>query len=399
MGYTESELRGQRYTGNIDSTIKVRDVQPKITLIQPFRAPFVSLLSHLGSLPTQAAKYEFEEDDLVTPTVTNVGGAGNTTVTTIQLGTGQAARLQLDTQLYNLTTSEAVRVIGINTATDVITVIRGAGNTTAGNIGNNTALVVSSEGSEEGINLKGAITTKATNFFNYIEEFETAVEESWLNMGTRDYTTPDFDYQLLKAAPEHKEKMERAFWFGQRELVNNGSTAGKPVYYTGGVNWFLNTQGTPAANLKTISTILTDVVLEDWLENILRYGNPDKKMFFTSPFGRMVITRLAKTPVRTVRSEETLGITITEVELLGHVIPIIESLMFPRVGDNNSVYCLDMDYVTMRHLAAQGMNFTTRWLRNVQTPDLKGRKDVLHTICGIMMKNEFAHGKLSGFTG
>lgn len=395
-GYTEADVRGQRYTGNTDSTLKVRDVQPKITLIQPFRAPFVSLLSHLGSLPTQAAKYEFYEDDLITPTVTT-STSFNSSVTSLTLSTGHAARLAVDTQLYNKTSGEALRVTSIDTSSDTITVTRGEASTTAASIASGENLILASEGREEGIRLGSAITTKATNFYNYIEEFETAVEESWLNMGTRDYTTADFDYQLMKAAPEHKEKMERAFWFGQRNLVSAGSTASKPIYYTGGVDWFIS-QYAPSANIKSVTGVLTDVLVEDWLEVLFRYGNPDKKMFFTSPFGRMALSRIAKTPVRTVRSEKTLGITITQMELLGHVVPIVENLMFPRIGVNNYIYCLDMDYITMRHLSAQGMNFTTRWMRNVQSPDLKGRKDVLHTIAGLMMKNEFAHGKLYGFT-
>lgn len=398
--YAESDLRGQRGTYNFDSTLKVRDVQPRIALIQPYQAPMISLLSYLGSQPTAAIKFECYEDDLPLPFVT-CSGSYLSTALTIQLATGHASRVVLDTQLYNTTTNDAMRIISINTVTDVIGVARSAGGTTAAaSNGSADTLVIASEAREEGVPLAPiAITTKAAALFNYTEEFETPVNASWRHMGTRDFTTPDFEYQLKKAVPYHKRKMETAFWLGQRDTVATGSTANHPVTYTGGFDfWVVN--NSPAANVINLGNVpLTDTALENWLEYILRYGNPDRKVLFTSPFGRLVITRLAKGPVRTVRGEQTLGMAIVRVEILGFEIPIVTSMLFPLITLGSVIYCADMDYIRMRHLAAQGMNFTTNWFRNVQPRDQKGRKDVLHSDVGLEWKNEFAHGKLSGFTG
>lgn len=388
-------IRGQRHLGNFTPDVKDREIQSDILMKQPDRAPFTSLLMALPDKATFAAKFEHAEDDTLVSTI-QVNGAHLIGDTTIQLDTDHAKRCRLNMQVFNKTTKEVMVITDIDLATDIITVVKGAASSTAAAIADNEVLILSSEAQEEGVTFVDAITNELDLSYNYIQEVETPIEASWLQMATQELTTPDWKHQTNKAILEHKEKLERIYWLGKRDLRTGPN--GKRVYYTGGIFWFIEADTTNANWKKDFAGgPLTKSGIDDWMRHPLTYGSPSRKALFTSPYGRMKLTQISEGFQRVARSESTLGMEITKVSLNGKVLPIIENQMFAKVGMEDYIFLVDLDMVGLRYLSANGKSFKTRWYPNQQVVGTKGQKDVLYSVQGLQIKNVLAHGYAKGF--
>lgn len=398
---------GQRNTGRSGSAdVKERDIQEKIILTQSDRIPFTSFMLALGSESTHAAKFEHGEDDYISPILTTSTSYGTTRPVTIAPAAGTAARATLGAQVWNKTTNELFYVTVVNTIANTVTLERASISPVAATaIASGENLIIVSEGREEGVNLANAVTTEIGLLYNYTEEFETAVEMSWKQMGTKDYTEKDWDFQVRKASAEQKEKLERMLFLGYRDLTVGPE--GNRLYFSGGMreaildatNGWGAATATGASGATAITTVLTKGILDNWLSQMRVFGNPNRKVMFGSPFAWRVLSGLADSYVRYDRSEKTLGVTIKKVEILGNVVPFVENQQLTRMGVQDYLFCIDLDYVKLRHLEANGESGRVRWLTNVQDNRKKGRHDVVHCDMGLMRKNYKSHGLLTGFTG
>lgn len=389
-------IRGQRHTKNVTADVKQREIEKDVVLVQPNRSPFVTMLMALPSKTTPSVKFEHMEKDYLTPTV-QVNGAHLAGDTLIQLDVGHAARVKLNTQIYNKTTLESYRVVDVNYVTDVIEVVRNVGDDAPGAaaIADNEVLILASEAQEEGVTFSDAISQEGNLLYNYTQEFETAVEMSWKQRGTATYTEQDWNLEVELASAEHKEKMERAYWFSRRQLVASGPN-GKRVYYMGGLHHFIKSN---SVNVSTTSGVLTKRTLDQWLRGIYVWGDSNRKVIFGSPFAHMVINHIADHYQTVEPSKGTLGLNISKVAVNGQVFRFVETQVASRLGLDDYLWCVDMTMVRRRILSANGMNFSVKWYKDVQANDLKGKKDVIHCDEGLQVMNANSHGILSGFSG
>lgn len=387
-------IRGQRNLKNVTQDTLARDLQRAIVSIQSNRAPFISFLMALPSRPTKNPKFEHFEHDVLQGTVT-VSGAHDNSVTTIQLASGHAAYVKVNAQLMNFTTDEIMVVTEVDVANDTVKVEgRGHGSTNASAIADTEVLGIISEAHEEGVAFSEAISNESTGDYNYVEEFETAVDMSWLKQATEELTEADWPFQVKQKVGEHKEKMERAFIFGLRDLRTGPNK--KRVYYTGGIYW--KVKDSASENFKDLNGgILTKPVVDAWLARIYSYGNANRKVIITSPLGWLTLSGLAEGFQTIQRSEKTLGMTIQKVEVNGHLYTIVEDQTLVKMGQEDFMLCVDMDHVMKRHLAANGKSFQPKWFQNVQASDMKGKKDVMYCVEGIQVSNPDAHGVMKNY--
>lgn len=397
---------GQRNTGRAGAAdVKERDIQERIILTQSDRMPFTSFMLALGSEKTHAAKFEHGEDDYISPLLTTTTSYDTTRPVTVAVSAGTAGRAIVGGQVWNKTTGNVFYVSAINLIANTVTLEHSTLGTAAAAIASGENLILVSEGREEGVNLADAVSTEPVLLYNYTQEFETAVQMSWKQMGTKDYTEKDWDFQVRKASAEQKEKLERMLFLGFRDLTTGAE--GNRLYYSGGIREAIadTTYGWGAATATgdnghtAITTVLTKGILDNWLSQMRVYGNPNRKVMFGSPFAWRVLNGLADSYTRYDRSEKTLGVTIKKVEILGNMIPFVENQQMARMGINDFLFCVDLDFVKLRHLEANGESGRVRWLTNVQERRKKGRHDVVHCDMGLMRKNYKAHGLLTGFTG
>lgn len=391
-------LRGQRHTRAITADIRDREIQQDIIMKQSNRAPFTSLLMALPSKATFAPKFEHAEDDTLVPYVT-VSGSHNASVTTIQLGTGEAARVRRLTQLLYKNASGEVEVLvvdSVNYALDQLTVQRAQAGTSGRSMTDGDKLVLASEAQEEGVKFVDAISGELDLLYNYVEEVETPVEASWLQMAVKDITERDWLHQTNLAMIEHKEKLERMYWFGHRD--KRVGPNGKNVYYTGGLYWFLSSATNNDEWKRNYGgSVLTKAGLDDWMRYPMRYGDIGRKVIFASPWARMRITAIAEGFQRIAPSEKTLGMEITKISLNGRVIPIIETQVFDKLGFESYLFMVDMSMVQSRYLQGGGKTFQTRWYPNQEEKGTKGQKDVLYSVQGLQIKNVLSHGMAYNF--
>ena len=204
-------IRGIRDTKNVTAAdTKLRNVDKLVTLIQPERGPLTTLLDQIGQTRScNTMKFEHAERDYLSKTV-QVNGALSDSATALVVD--NAAYVKVNTQIYNKTSGEAVRVTAVNTATNTLTIVRAAGGTVAAAIADNEVLILASEGSEEGVAYSDAITNESALLTGYLQEFETAIQMSNIQMTWEEYTNPDWKENMSQAIGEHKEKMEAAFW-------------------------------------------------------------------------------------------------------------------------------------------------------------------------------------------
>lgn len=388
-------ILGARTTKNIQD-VKDRDFESKIVLLQPDQTPFMTFLMSLPSKVTEEVKFEHAQDDFLGLTATIAHGGGYiSTDTVFQLVAGDASKVPNGAQLFNKTTGEMYRVTAVDTSLDTVTVSRAEGSVAATTVADAEVLIIASEATEENAKFIQAVSTNIITDFNYTQQFETAIQSSWRQQGTKDLTQPDWQFQVYKASIEHKRKMEAAFMFGTRNLLASGPN-GQRVSYTDGLYQYI-LRNAPAANMKTLTGPIKEKDLEDWLEPVLRFGNPNRKSIITSPFGKLLLGRLGKGYVETERSDKTLGLTISKIEINGHLIPVLESLLLSTVF-NDLFLLIDTDNVRKRTLTANGKSFATKWYKDVQDNDQKGQKDVLFCDEGLMVTNQSAHGFMKGAT-
>lgn len=385
-------IRGTRTRINVTTDVKTRDVDEKVTFIKPNRTPFVAMLGRLPSKTTDQVKFEHGELDYQRKTV-QVDGALNSSATALVLDTGHVNVLKRYTQLRNKTTGEVMRVTDVNTASRTATIVRGAAGSTAGSIADNEVLAIVSEAAEEASDFGTAVTNTTDLSYNYTEQIETIISTSWRQKGTRDYTTPDYKEKMAQASVEHNEKISAAFWLGERDLFTGDE--GGQVSYTGGIDWFI--RQVSGSHDTTTSGKLTPKKVLDWLVNVYQFGSEEDKFIFGSPVACMALNYIATGPVTIEQSADTMGIKIAKINVNGHLMKVIEERILGDLGFTNRLYCVDMSLVRRRVLAANGMNFSTRWYRDIQSPRSKKQEDALFCDVGLHMKNTRAHGRLIGF--
>lgn len=385
---------GQRDTAKVTGfDSKARDLEKDIYDIQPNRAPFTSFMMALKSVPTKRTEFEHAEYTEIPGTV-QVNGALSNAATALVVDTGHAARVPLNAVLWNPTSEEMVYVSARDTSTDTLTITRAFAGTTAAAIADNEVLTII-EAYEEGVEFSEGSTDTPSLKTNYVQELETEISSSWIQMAEAEETEADWDFQNERAFIRHKEKQERIFLFGIKNLGTG--VQGKRIFRTGGIYQTI-VANSAAANKLSVTGVLTKDDLDVWAAQQRSYGNPNRKVWFTSPLGWVAITRLAEGYQTIEPSEKTLGMTIQKVAILGNVYTIIENQAFVNQNVQNLILSVDMDHVRKRPFSWRGFNFTTKWHKEVQTNALKGRRDVVYSIEGMQVRIANAHGYVKGFT-
>ena len=387
---------GQRDTGKTAITgfdSKARDLEKDIYDVQPNRAPFTSFMMSLKSVPTKRTEFEHAEYTEIPGTV-QVNGTINSGATALVVDSGHAARVPINAVLWSPDSDEMVYVSARDTSTDTLTITRGFASTTAAELTDNYVLTIL-EGYEEGVEFSEGATDTPSLKTNYVQEIETEISASWIQMAEAEETEADWDFQNERAFIRHKEKQERVFLFGKKNLGTG--TQGKRIFRSGGIYQTVLANAAAANRKDLAGAVLTKDDLDVWAAQLRSYGNPNRKIWFTSPLGWVALTRLAEGYQTIEPSEKTLGMTIQKVAILGNVYTIVENQAFVNQNFSDLLLCVDMDHVRKRPFSWRGFNFTTKWHKEVQTNALKGRRDVVYSIEGIQVRIADAHGYVKNF--
>jgi hypothetical protein len=252
VGVLSGTANDRGTTNNVDAQRLVIDMRDEIQVLEPDASPLTTLLMHpdFGTRDAKSTKIEWPEaEDLPAITVAAASfliGAGSFAV-----AAGTGAYFKGGDLIRNDLTGEVMRVDSV--ATDTLTVTRGIGNggTGVASVGSADTIVRLNNASISGGTLPAIRMAKVVFNFNYC--------------------------QIQR---EHKKALERALFWGKRDLKTDSAvsgTAGYPQYMAGGLVSYITSNITNLAG-----AALSTTNLEAALRPIFRYGS-GRRIAFCSP--------------------------------------------------------------------------------------------------------------------
>lgn len=311
--------------------------------------------------------------------------------------------------LYSMATGEIVRVSADPTADGTLAVTRGVANTTAAAVnialaGVNPDWIVIGSAFEEGSAAPSGVSYDPVERKNYTQIFRSSIEGTRTAMKTR-LRTGDAMKEMKREALEYiGMDMERAFWFGNQHATTLNS---KPIRYTGGLLWFLNTYA--SANVITApgNGYVDFAWLEALMENVFRYGS-NEKIAFVGNQALMAINQI-------VRKNSTWNIQNGLKEFGMNVMrltsPFGELVLKPHPlftqgqggvtaggawqGLTSWMTVLDMSNIRYRYLTDSDLNYYP----DQMTPGMDGSKAGYLVECGLEVQFPETHMVIKGLVG
>lgn len=369
-----------RGTGNITQSRRVMDVPQKLFLLQPDAAPLCQILFKAKSKTTINPKFTWYERDLFPKRdqVNDTDAASTATTITVDHGSYFKAK----DVIRNETTGEQMLVTSVSS--NVLTISRGWGETSAGTLTNNDYLLVLGNANEEGADAPGLKSETNTEVYNYVQDFRHPFEVTDILRNSETYAGNDFDNERRIKLIEHKVDIERAFLFGERKC--DTSTGTHPIRATRGVNTFISTNATE------VSTTITETAFETFCETAFTYGS-GTKLFLASPKLISALNYWARGKLKMIPKDKTYGISIREY-LSAHGTLLVAKHKLLSGGYAGYGFLLDMDNVNVRIQKNMGTKLRT----NIQGNGETKRKDEYETVCGLQVNNESTHSKIYGVT-
>lgn len=371
---------GGRGTGNITSSRRKLDVPDTIFFLQPDASPLSQILFKAKKKVTNNPKFTWYERDLFPKqdAVNDSDKASDATTVTVDHGTYfKAYDVVKDTD-----TGEQMLVTSVSS--NVLTISRGWGETSADTLSNGDTLVVLGNANEEGASAPGLKSETATEVYNYTQDFRSPFEVTDILENSDLFGGSDLKNERKIKMVEHKVDMERAFLFGERK--EDTSTGTHPIRSTRGALTFISTNATP------VSTTLTESSFETFCESLFAYGS-NTKLFLASAKIISALNYWARSKLNMVPRDRTYGITVYEY-LSGHgrLLVVKHKLL---TGDYAGYgIALDMNNVYVRVMR----NLDTKLRTNIQANDETKEKDEYRTVAGLQLINEETCAKIYGVT-
>lgn len=379
-------ITGVRTTFNINQDRRVIDIGDSIALLEPDSNPFTLILRKLGKQKAVNTEFGWLEDELAARSdkINNPTGYGPTDT---ELVVDNAVFFKPNQIVKVPSTGEEMLVTAVNEDTNTITVIRGYGTTAAGNLPDNTDLLILGTAFKEN-DTEGVIkTTKTVKLTNYTQIFKTPFGISRTQSQTEQYGEKDLPYLRRKMAIEHAVDIERTFLFGEKkEDVENSRRK------TAGVLSFIQT------NVVVDSDgILTETEFLDFLERVYHYNRiakgSSKITLFASSLIVKAINFWAKGHLQVPNKSETYGISVIQyVHPFGSPLNIINH---PLLSGPYSGYAIALNMELLKMRVIQDTILKT----NIQPPNQDGIEEMYLTEAGLQMMQEKRVGLLKGVTG
>lgn len=392
---TTTYIRGPESTENIPSARRVRDVADRMALLDPDIAPLVQLLTTARKRDCFNTKFEWIEKGLPDrwSKTTAAYTAGDT-----NLGVDQSKKFSIGDVILVPRTGERMRVTAVNDGSNVITVTRAVGGTTAAALNNNEDLLIIGNAYPEG-SRSGVVKSHTEVYpYNYTQIVRTPLEVTGSEAASENYTGPDRNRLRSEKAKEHKLSLEYTALFGSRGI--DTSDTAKPIRYTGGVFFFLDQSGSGAVK-KDAGGILTEPEVEQFCEQIFAHtGGGNTRLLLCAAGVVSVLDQLAMGRIQLVPSDRTYGITVKQW-VTGHgTLLIVEDrlLEWGLSGSNGyggHAIALAPEKLTYRYLRGRD----TKLLIDVHDNDYDGFKDEYFTECGWQIENPELHGYMYNITG
>lgn len=401
MAGTPTGITGIRTTSNILAANVVKNVAPAVLMLEDDRKSLMTFVSSLGTHPTDNARFDWMEDELVpwvgTLAASCASATATSATTTINMsGQTSAIYLAVDDIIKFPSTGEIARVTAL-TAMSAVSCVRSINATTA-DISNGALWVKIGDARAENSrlydssNLLLSVSTQEVNNYNYTQTFREALGMSRREAATKQYTGADKPRQKAKKLIEHCAKINRAFWHGARLDEGSGRT------HTGGLLSYV-----PSANQSTIAT-LTEDDFENFVRRISRYGNSKRRVLFASRFVAALISGWGRANQRITNPGGVVkyGVSIQEYQAgCGTVVEIVTDHALEGLPGSSTNYTWDgyaalVDPEGMKKAVFGGTD--TLYTEGLQAPDMDGTADAYISDVGLLPGNANYQALIKGVT-
>lgn len=403
-------LQGNVNTGTENSSVHVRDVDPKLYYLEAFKYPLVSALMTQGTelekqddgkmyvkgaqvkkVATSNVKFEHTESELLnfafSPTAAVTTGASSITISTSDDDYFVAG---MDILLTNADgQQEVARVTAVGAGS--LTVTRNVGSTGAIAMTTADKLYIMGVIRAEDSTSTESRQAKSETLYNYCEFISEPYGVTNIEQATKNYHGDPLKRKKMEAFARMKQKLEMMFWCGVRDV---SSSTTNPIYRNGGILYWLRNQFTNVP-VTDVSGVLTKDMWEEWLQDVLKYNSMTKWVFCSSP----VLTAVSGFASNQLRPADVnlnkFGMAITEYQSPFGKVYLVREPLFDEISSlNGMAVCLDMSNVLFRYLEGNGLNLDIQSYEDIQENDRSARKGEYRGVVGIDVRVGKSHGIL-----
>lgn len=320
-----------------DTARQVRIVLDAIPLISPVDTPLIARFG-LPSAPPMGwevsgwpgKKLEWFERDLA-PDADQLDGSITDTATTITVDAGSTFRVG-DRVLID---SEQLRVSAVNTSTQVLTVARAQGGSTAASHADNAVVTKFGNAQLEGADSNEGRSRTVDNPYNVIQIFENQAKVTDLERMIRQYGVEDaLQMRVEDNIKADLKLIEKGLYIGGRQVPTDNTTA----YGMGSLDYYINVSG---GNTVSAGGAVTEADFLDVMQAIyLDGGNP--RLALMSPANKRAISNLNNIDARHIvtRTENKLGFVVDGLETDFGQLEFMTSRLMP----SDRIFILDPDH-------------------------------------------------------
>lgn len=358
-------------TFDLDMQRRDLDVAAEIARLVPEENPWVVMLLQSRKRPTRTAEFYWWESDPYGYWST-VAGAQTSDDTSIEVATGTGSLFAAKDIVKVPSTGEIMFVSSV--AGDVLTCVRGYGETAAAAIADGAAILNLGNAMEERSSAPAEKIKQPTKVYNYCGIIRTPFGGSATVLAEQQVTNEQERARLTRdKGLDHRLAMERQLLFGERK-----EDAANKRRMSRGLEKFIVTNVYDAGGTLTEAEFDTEVC-----EKVFKYGTK-RKVLIASARMVSIISGFAKEKLQVSQGAKEYGLDLMEYVSPHGRLVIAPSKTLEQYYAYHS-FVVDMKFVSIRTLR------DTQLRRNIHAPDVDGFLDEYITEFGLEVQLEKAH--------
>lgn len=377
----------------------IEDVSKKVWTLKPWKYPFNVFCEKLSVDEIESIAFNLFEDELL-PDKGQVSANYDSSTTTIMVkDTPEVPNPFLPHQLImNTSTSERMLITNVNLVgggVAELTVVRGWGQSDSdkvpGNAGD-TLWIIGTAYPEKAKSAGSSISVKKTYETNYLQKFAKVVEISLEDEVHKRYTPNPRAEEHAKKLDELTSEIEKAAFFGTKAWTEITDVDGqrRKLPTTAGIYTTIM-QASRKRVLVSNGPLTEATFFDEWMPQIMEYGDNDQKVIFASDAWIAFFTKIArdKVVIDDMKTKEY-GMEIWKlISPFGPPLKIVRQPIF-REGNQNLAMVIDMSCVSAKTL--KGYNI--KLYKDVNTPEervMGGFRDIYMGFRGFFIANVMNH--------
>jgi hypothetical protein len=367
----------------------VEDVGDLVGIVSPHETPLLDALGD-AARPARATVHEWLEDSLL-PNSDKVNDAAYANaLTDTQFNVVSAAKFRAGDQIRLEGGTEVMLVTGVDTGTNLLTVVRGYGGSTASALANNTVVHIIGNASLEGDDAGSARFNNRVRKTNYTQIFSSAVEVSGSELAVRQIGVADeLDYQKQQRLRELVRDLENSVVNGRAPAATPEGTSTVRRSMKGIVSMVQTNRFVPGTNGFPGDTVLTEEQLNVALREIWKQSNGGVDVIVVGGREKRWINTFMSAYRRATTNEEVFRNLTSVYDSDFGTCRVIVSRSVP----SGAVLLLDSNRIDVLPLSGRSFHY-----RPLATTGDREAGQVIGEYT-LEVRNENAHGVITGLTG